>query len=75
MALRLQRLRQGHERLMTYLLPIDADCDGSIVGKELTRLLRSIGARPLNPREERLVFGYPEHPLTWEGFVDQMLLS
>jgi urea transporter/Ca2+-binding EF-hand superfamily protein len=75
MVLRLQRLSQGHERLLTYLLPVDANADGHLDRAELQRLLRSVGARPLQPEEEVRIFGPQQRPLTWGEFVDLLLLS
>jgi urea transporter/Ca2+-binding EF-hand superfamily protein len=75
MALRLQRLAQGHERLLTYLLPLDANADGHLDRAELHRLLRSVGALPLQPDEEVKIFGPQQRPLSWGEFVDRLLLS
>ncbi|MFQ6539148.1 MULTISPECIES: urea transporter [Aphanothece] len=75
MALRLQRLSQGHERLLTYLLPLDANADGHLDQAELRRLLHSVGARPLQPEEEVKLFGSQQRPLSWGDFVDRLLLG
>jgi hypothetical protein len=75
LALRLQQLSQGHQRLLTYLLPVDADADDQLDHLELARLLRSVGARTLTADEERTLFGAERRPLSWADFVDRLLLS
>ncbi|MCP9887351.1 urea transporter [Cyanobium sp. ATX 6A2] len=75
LVLRLQRLRQGRERLLTYLLPSDADGDGRLDRAELARLLRGIGLAPLQAYEEQVLFGPQGSALTWGEFVDRLLLS
>ncbi len=66
---------EGHQRLLTYLLPVDADADDQLDHLELARLLRSVGARPLTADEERTLFGAERRPLSWADFVDRLLLS
>jgi Ca2+-binding EF-hand superfamily protein len=48
---RLQRLREGEERLLLYLMPADADGDDQLDAEELDHLLRSLGQRPLSAAE------------------------
>jgi urea transporter len=72
---RLQRLRQGEERLLLYLMPADADGNDRLDGEELERLLRSIGQPPLTIPEQQLVFGPEGSGLSWRGFVDRLLLG
>jgi len=72
---RLQRLRQGEERLLLYLKPADANGDDRLGADELERLLLSIGQPPLNAAERRVVFGEQGVPLRWRGFVDRLLLT
>ena len=71
---RLQRLRQGEERLLLYLRPGDADGDDRLDPGELARLLRSIGQPPLSSDEQQLVFGTSGEKLSWRTFVDRLLL-
>lgn len=73
--LRLQRLRDGEQRLLLYLMPADADGDDRLDADELRRILRSINAQPLSLDEEQLVFGSEGAPLSWRGFVDRLLLT
>ncbi len=71
---RLQRLRQGEERLLLYLMPADADSDDQLDADELGRLLRSIGQPPLTASEQELVFGASGAGLSWRTFIDRLLL-
>ncbi len=73
--LRLRRLRDGQERLRRYLVPVDADGDERLDLDEMDRLLRSIGQPSLNRREQRAVFGPELGPLSWQAFVDRLLLT
>ncbi len=73
--LRLRRLAQGRERLLTYLAPVDADGDDRLDPPELDRLLRSVGQRPLQPGERRELFGPEGRSLSWEAFLDRLLLT
>lgn len=72
---RLQRLREGEERLLLYLMPADADGDDQLDAEELDHLLRSLGQPPLSAAEQGLVFGANGSALTWRGFVDRLLLT
>ena len=73
--LRLRRLRDGEERLLHYLLPIDADGDDRLDPVELNRLLGSVGQPPLQPREQRHIFGEQLGAgLSWKQFLDRLLL-
>lgn len=72
--LRLQRLSRGRERLMHYLLPVDADGDDRLERREIDRLFASIGQPVLSPAEARRLLGDGTHSLTWEGFIDRLLL-
>jgi urea transporter/Ca2+-binding EF-hand superfamily protein len=72
---RLQRLREGEERLLLYLMPADADGDDRLDPLELRHLLSSIGETPLTATEETLVFGASGEPISWREFVDRLLLS
>lgn len=72
---RLQRLREGEERLLLYLKPVDADGNDRLDADELRRLLRSIGQVPLSTTEERQLFGPNGSALTWRNFVDRLLLT
>ncbi|MFZ0408175.1 MAG: hypothetical protein WAM11_08720 [Cyanobium sp.] len=75
MMLRLRRLRDGEERLMHYLLPIDADGNDRLDPGELNRLLASVGQPPLEPREQRHLFGEQlSGGLSWKQFIDRLLL-
>jgi Ca2+-binding EF-hand superfamily protein len=72
--LRLQRLSRGRERLMHYLLPVDADGDDRLERREIDRMFASIGQPVLSPAEARRLLGDAERSLTWEGFIDRLLL-
>ena len=72
---RLQRLRQGEERLLLYLMPVDANGNDRLDQEELTRLLQSIGQPPLTAGEQALVFPNQQKNLSWYDFVDRLLLS
>ena len=72
---RLQRLRQGEERLLLYLMPVDANGNDRLDQEELTRLLQSIGQPPLTAGEQALVFPNQQKSLSWHDFVDRLLLS
>ena len=71
----LQRLREGEERLLLYLMPADADGDDRLDQQELALLLRSIGQPPLSAEEERFVFSDHPQGLSWRSFVDRLLLT
>jgi urea transporter len=71
--LRLRRLREGEERLLQYLLPIDGDGNDHLDPAELNRLLRSVGQAPLEPAEQSHVFGELQG-LTWKQLLDRLLL-
>jgi urea transporter/Ca2+-binding EF-hand superfamily protein len=72
--LRLRRLSRDRERLMHYLLPVDADGDDRLERREIDRLFASIGQPVLSPAEARRLMGDAEGSLTWEGFIDRLLL-
>ena len=72
--LRLRRLREGEERLLQYLLPIDGDGNDHLDPAELNRLLRSVGQAPLEPAEQSHVFGDQLQGLTWKQLLDRLLL-
>lgn len=73
--LRLQRLRAGEGRLLTYLLPVDANGDDRLDPAELRRLLTSVGVPPLAVAEERALFARSPRGLSWRQFVDRLLLT
>jgi Ca2+-binding EF-hand superfamily protein len=73
--LRLRRLSRGRERLMHYLLPVDANGDDRLERREIDRLFVSIGQPILSPAEAERLLGHAEHSLTWEGFIDRLLLA
>ena len=72
---RLQRLRQGEERLLLYLMPVDTNGNDRLDPEELDRLLTSIGQPALTSKEQALVFMNQEQSLSWHDFVDRLLLS
>jgi Ca2+-binding EF-hand superfamily protein len=72
--LRLRRLSEGEERLMHYLMPVDANGDHQLDPAELRRLLGSVGQPPLTPQEERHLFGPLDGRLSWSAFIDRLLL-
>ena len=72
---RLQLLREGEERLLHYLMPVDGDGNDRLDADELRRLLRSIGQVPLTATEESQLFGATGSALTWRNFVDRLLLT
>jgi len=73
--LRLQRLRLGEGRLLSYLMPVDANGNDRLDPAELRRLLGSVGEPPLNGDEEIAVFGRGRQGLSWRQFVDRLLLT
>jgi hypothetical protein len=73
--LRLRRLQEGRERLLTYLKPVDADGNDRLDPAELDRLLESVGQPRLNEQERQHLFGPTGRGLSWGGFVDQLLLA
>ena len=72
---RLQRLREGEERLLLYLMPVDRNGNDRLDQDELSRLLQSIGQPPLTSKEQALVFSHQTQSLSWHDFVDRLLLS
>ena len=72
---RLQRLRQGEERLLLYLMPVDSNGNDRLDQDELDLLLQSIGQTPLTSKEQALVFANQQQSLSWHDFVDRLLLS
>jgi urea transporter len=72
--LRLQRLSRGRERLLHYLLPVDANGDDRLERREIDRLFASIGQPELSPAEARRLLGKADASLTWKGFIDRLLL-
>jgi urea transporter len=73
--LRLQRLRLGEGRLLSYLMPVDANGNDRLDPAELRRLLGSVGEPPLSAEEETGVFGASAQGLSWQQFVDRLLLT
>jgi urea transporter len=73
--LRLRRLLEGRERLLTYLGPVDADGDERLDPTELDRLLVSVGQPHLNDQERQHLFGPTGRGLSWGGFIDRLLLT
>ena len=72
---RLQRLREGEERLLLYLMPVDSNGNDRLDQDELGLLLQSIGQAPLTSKEQALVFANKQQSLSWHDFVDRLLLS
>jgi urea transporter/Ca2+-binding EF-hand superfamily protein len=72
--LRLRHLSREKERLLHYLLPVDADGNERIDRNEMNRVLASIGQAPLSPSEEKRLFGATPQDLSWEQFIDRLLL-
>ena len=72
---RLQRLREGEERLLLYLMPVDSNGNDRLDQDELDRLLQSIGQPALSTKEQALVFAKQQQSLSWHDFVDRLLLS
>jgi urea transporter len=73
--LRLRRLAEGRERLLTYLSPVDGDSDDQLDPAEFDRLLMSVGQAPLQPAERQHLFGAEGTSLSWGGLVDRLLLT
>ena len=72
--LRLRRLSAGEERLMRYLLPVDANGDDQLDPAELKRLFGSVGQPPLSPQEERHLFGPVGGKLSWSALIEKLLV-
>ena len=72
---RLQRLRQGEERLLLYLMPVDTNGNDRLDHDEIDRLLTSIGQPALTSKEQALVLMNQEKSLSWHDFVDRLLLN
>ncbi|MCP9931762.1 hypothetical protein KBY82_13325 [Cyanobium sp. AMD-g] len=73
--LRLRRLSEGRERLLTDLQPVDADGNDQLEPAEFDRLLNSVGQPRLDDRERRHLFGQEGRGLSWGGFIDRLLLT
>ncbi len=73
--LRLRRLQEGRERLLTYLQPVDADGNDQLEPAEFDRLLSSVGQPRLDDQERRHLFGHDSRGLRWGDFIDRLLLS
>jgi urea transporter len=73
--LRLRRLQEGRERLLTYLGPVDADGNDRLDAAELDRLLVSVGQPHLNDQERQHLFGSTGRGLSWGSFIDRLLLT
>lgn len=73
--LRLRQLDRGHDQLMTYLLPVDADANERLEPLELDRLLRSVGQPPLTPAEQHRLYGATGKGMSWSEFIDRLLLT
>ncbi len=73
--LRLRRLQEGRERLLTYLQPVDADGNDQLEPAEFDRLLGSVGQPRLDDQERRHLFGPEGRGLSWGGFIDRLLLT
>lgn len=80
--LRLRRLMAGQQRLLQYLVPIDADGDERLDSAEIDRLLRSVGQEKLQAAEKQALFhrgaGRDQNnqgSLSWKQFLDRLLLS
>lgn len=73
--LRLRRLHEGHERLLTYLHPVDSDRNEQLDAHELDRLLASVGQPALDSQERQHLFGVQAAGLSWDSFIDRLLLT
>lgn len=73
--LRLRRLAEGRERLLTYLGPVDADGDDRLDPAEFDRLLTSVGQAPLQVAERHHLFGPEGRSLSWGSLIDRLLLT
>jgi urea transporter/Ca2+-binding EF-hand superfamily protein len=73
--LRLRQLREGRERLLTYLQPVDADGNDRLEAAEFDRLLRSVGQPRLTGLERRHLFGPEDRGLGWGALIDRLLLT
>lgn len=73
--LRLRRLQEGRERLLSYLQPVDADGNDQLEPAEFDRLLSSVGQPRLEDQEHRHLFGHDGRGLSWGAFIDRHLLT
>ena len=74
--LRHQRLMANYDAFVTYFLPIDADGDDAISSAELNLAVQSVGMRPLSKEEQTyLQKSVGDRPLTWNQFVERLLLT
>ncbi len=74
--LRHQRLMANYDAFVTYFLPIDADGDDAISSAELNLAVQSVGMRPFSIEEQSyLQKSVGDRPLTWNQFVERLLLT
>ncbi len=74
--LRHQRLMANYDAFMTYFLPLDADGDDAISSAELNLAVQSVGMRPFSKEEQTyLQKSVGDRPLTWNQFVERLLLT
>ena len=74
--LRHQRLMANYNAFVTYFLPIDADGDDAISSTELNLAVQSVGMGPFSTEEQTyLQKSVGDRPLTWNQFVERLLLT
>lgn len=65
-----------YAEFVTYLRPIDSDGDDVISLREMDAAMRSVGEPPLSRAEiEVLQRRTGRRPLTWERFIEVLLLT
>jgi len=74
--LRHQRLMANYDAFVTYFLPIDSDGDDAISSAELNLAVQSVGMQPFSTEEQSyLQKSVGDRPLTWNQFVERLLLT
>ena len=74
--LRHRRLMANYREFTTYFLPIDANGDDAISLEEMNVAMASVGEAKLSERESAYIDRQMQgHPLTWNRFVEMLLVT
>ena len=73
--LRHRHMMANYEEFVTYFLPIDANRDDAISLDEMNVAMRSVDEKSLSANESGfLVKQFGEQPLTWNRFIEMLLI-
>lgn len=73
--LRHRRLMANYTEFVTYFLPIDADGDDAISWNEMNAAMASVGESRLSQSELTCLSGREGNLLTWNRFIEMLLIT